>query len=39
MKEKTIAAMNIIWDFTTHNRGFVLVWAVSIAVVLKLACA
>jgi len=38
MKKKTLAALDSMLDFTACNLGFVLVWAVSIAVILKLAC-
>ena len=39
MKEKTAAALHILFDLTAENLGFVAVWAVSLAVILKLACA
>ena len=39
MKEKTAAAIHTILNLTAENLGFVLVWAVSLAVLLKLACA
>ena len=39
MKEKTAAALNVLLNLTAENLGFVIVWAVSIAVILKLACA
>ena len=39
MKEKTTAALHFVRDFTAENLGFVIVWAVSLAVLLKLACA
>ena len=39
MKEKTAAALHTLLDLTTENIGFVLVWAGSLAVLLKLACA
>ena len=39
MKEKTAAALHILFDLTTENFGFVAVWAISLAVLLKLACA
>ncbi len=38
MKEKTSAALRTLLDFTLENPAFVLVWAVSLAVILKLAC-
>lgn len=38
MKEKT-AALHVLFDLTAENLGFVAVWAVSLAVILKLACA
>ena len=38
MKEKTIAALIALRDITSENLGFVLVWAVALAVILKLAC-
>ncbi len=39
MKEKTFAAMHILFDLAADNLGFVAVWAVSLAVILRLACA
>jgi len=39
MKEKTAAAFRTLLDLTAENFGFVIVWAVSLAVILKLACA
>lgn len=39
MKEKTVAALHILLGFTRENLGFVAVWALSLAVILKLACA
>ena len=39
MKEKTAAALNILRDLVAENFGFVIVCAVSLAVILKLACA
>ena len=38
MKEKTINAMHTMLAVTSENLGFVLVWAVALAVILKLAC-
>ncbi len=38
MKEKTSAAIHILFDLAAENLGFVLVCAVSLAVILKLAC-
>ncbi len=38
MKEKAVAALHVILDFTAENLGFVLICAVAIAVILKLAC-
>jgi hypothetical protein len=38
MKEKTAAAFRTLLDLAAENPGFVLVWAVSLAVILKLAC-
>jgi hypothetical protein len=39
MKEKTAAALNVLRDLVIENLGFVIVWAISLAVILKLACA
>ena len=39
MKEKTAAALHTILDLAAENLGFVAVWAVALAVILKLACA
>ena len=39
MKEKTAVALHVLLDLTAENLGFVAVWAVSLAVILKLACA
>ena len=39
MKEKTAAALNTLLDLVAENLGFVIVWAISLAVILKLACA
>ena len=39
MKEKTAAAIHTLLDLTADNLGFVLVWAVSLAILIKLACA
>ena len=39
MKEKTAAALHILFDLTAENLGFVAVCAVTLAVILKLACA
>ena len=39
MKEKTAAALHTLLDFTAENLGFVIVWAVSLAAILRLACA
>ena len=38
MKEKTAAALHTLLDFTAENLGFVIVWALSLVVLLKLAC-
>ncbi len=38
MKEKTAAAMHTLFNLTAENLGFVIVWAASLAVILKLAC-
>jgi hypothetical protein len=38
MKEKTSAAIRTLMNLTAENFGFVIVWAVSLAVLLKLAC-
>ncbi len=38
MKEKTAAALNTLLDFAAANLGFVIVWALSLAILLKLAC-
>jgi hypothetical protein len=39
MKEKTAAALHVLLDLTAENFGFVAVCAVTLAVILKLACA
>ena len=39
MKEKTAAALHILFDLTAENFGFVAICAVILAVILKLACA
>ena len=39
MKEKTAAALHILFDLTAENLGFVAVCALTLAVILKLACA
>ena len=39
MIEKTAIAIHVLFDLTAENLGFVAVWAVSLAVILKLACA
>ena len=39
MKEKTAAAFHTILSLAAENLGFVLVWAVSLTILLKLACA
>lgn len=39
MKEKTAAVLHTLFDLTAENLGFVAVWAVSLALILKLACA
>ena len=38
MKQKTIAALVTLRNIASDNLGFVLVWAVALAVILKLAC-
>ena len=38
MKEKTAAAMHTLLDFAAEHLGFVIIWAVSLSVLLKLAC-
>lgn len=38
MKEKTAIALNTLLNFAAANLGFVIVWAISLAVLLKLAC-
>ena len=38
MKEKTLNALITLRDIASENLGFVLVWAVALAVILKLAC-
>ena len=38
MKKKTLNALIALRDITSDNLGFVLVWAVALAVILKLAC-
>ena len=39
MKEKTAAVLDFVLNFTAENLGFVAVCAVTLAVILKLACA
>ena len=39
MKETTLNALNVLRDLVLENLGFVIVWAVSVSVILKLACA
>ena len=39
MKEKTAAALHVVCNLTAENLGFVIVWAVSLAAILRLACA
>ena len=38
MKKATLAALAILRDFASENPGFILVWAVALAVILKLGC-
>ena len=38
MKKKTLDALITLCDITSDNLGFVLIWAVALAVILKLAC-
>ncbi len=38
MKEKTSAALRTLMNLTAENFGFVIVWAISLAVILRLAC-
>jgi len=38
MKKKTLNALIALRDITSDNFGFVLIWAVALAVILKLAC-
>ena len=38
MKKKTLATLIALRDITSDNFGFVLIWAVALAVILKLAC-
>ena len=38
MKEKTAAAMHTLFSLTAENFGFVIVWATSLAIILRLAC-
>ena len=39
MKEKTITAWRFMFDLTKNDPVFFLVWGISLAVMLKLACA
>lgn len=39
MKEKTAAALHTLRNLATENLGFVIIWAVSLSILLKLACA
>ena len=38
MKEKTAAALQTLCRLTLDNIGFVIVWAISVSIILKLAC-
>ena len=38
MKKKTIAVLNTLRDLVSENLGFVIVWAVALAFILKLGC-
>ena len=38
MKEKTAAALHTLVRLTLENIGFVIVWAISLSIILKLAC-
>ena len=37
MKEKTAAALRTLLDFVLENPAFILIWAVSLAIILRLA--
>ena len=39
MKAKTAAALHTMFNLTVENFGFVIIWAVSLAAILRLACA
>lgn len=39
MKEKTSAALHTLCNLAAENLGFVIIWAVSLSILLKLACA
>ena len=39
MKEKTAIALHVLFDLTAENLGFVAICAVTLAVILRLACA
>ena len=39
MKEKTAAALHTLCTLAAENLGFVIIWAVSLSILLKLACA
>ena len=39
MKEKTITALRCMFDLTKKDPVFFLVWGISLAIMLKLACA
>ena len=39
MKEKTAKALNTLLNLASDNFGFVIIWAASLAIILKLACA
>ena len=38
MKEKTAAALHTLFELTAENLGFVIVWAASLTILLRLAC-
>ena len=39
MKEKSLAALHMVTDFVSANIVFVVIWSISMAVIVKLACA
>ena len=38
MKEKTLNALHTMLNLTSDNIGFVMIWGIALAVILRLAC-